>query len=587
MARALQGKPYATTGRLVPASCAGARPSRLLVLLFLLLAAVPAALHASEGQLSRWPLVEALPAPSELARGERADRFVPWAKSALRPDGRLPTLWRVRSTRDFDAAVRPLLALYAPYNNRVTVFAPPSYVGITRTIRDAGLDPRWSRHALVFPLPATLRSGDAVYVMLDPGRRFPVKAALESEAQFGAGEVRYLHAMVAMLAMLAVMWIVVGAFGFVLRERAFLLLFGALGFELLYLLFLTGEAYVLPGLRHAAVFGVHALWISRALGSACLLGFARDFLDLDRHAPRLGRMLGWSAIGFVLLVVGSLLPWPPPRTWVPFAGNALLFGSSLLALAAGLVAARHGSHAAGFFFAAWTPMLALDMLREGQLLGLDVPYFGDEYALPAATAFAALMFSIGVAHRVLGVRQERDQARRDAERDALTGVLNRSALATRLERACEKAWRESSALSVLFLDLDHFKRVNDTFGHAIGDACLKALVRCIARELRQNDSVGRHGGEEFVVLLPGADLPHAASVAERIRTLVELRCREVDTMPVRLTLSAGVAEFSREMATPAQLVAHADEALYQAKREGRNRVCVYRPTRMELSAEVA
>ena len=232
-------------------------------------------------------------------------------------------------------------------------------------------------------------------------------------------------------------------------------------------------------------------------------------------------------------------------------------------------------------------MLALDILREGQLLGLEVPYFGDEYALPAATAFAALTFSIGVAYRVLGVRIERDQARRDAECDALTGVLNRSALATRLERACEKAWREGSALSVLFVDLDHFKRVNDTFGHAIGDACLKAVVRCIARELRQNDSVGRHGGEEFVVLLSGADLPHAAGVAERIRTLVEVRCREVDTVPVRLTLSAGVAEFSREMATPAQLVAHADEALYQAKREGRNRVCVYRPPRVELPAEVA
>ncbi|HET9484627.1 MAG TPA: GGDEF domain-containing protein, partial [Xanthomonadales bacterium] len=125
---------------------------------------------------------------------------------------------------------------------------------------------------------------------------------------------------------------------------------------------------------------------------------------------------------------------------------------------------------------------------------------------------------------------------------------------------------------------DDFKRINDTLGHAVGDACLKAVVDNAHRELRQADTLGRWGGEEFIVVLDGAYATHALAVAERIRGDVEFRCREVEGHPVRLTVSIGVAEMVPGDRAAAVVVARADQALYEAKRRGRNRVVVYDAT---------
>ena len=503
--------------------------------------------------------------------GERDAAFSAAAGPVLAPDPTRTRWYRVTPAAMWQDAEPPLLVAYAPYGNRVSVLAPPGYAIDTRTIRDAGLDPRWSRHALVFELPHEIGPATPIYVALEPGRRFPARLALETRASFGAGEVRYVRAMTAILTSIGVMCFVIGAFALALRERTLAYLFAAFVFSFVYLGFITGEGYDVPGLDRLGAFGVAAVWVARALGAACLLAFVVRFLAVAAFAPWLDRVLRLAAIGFLVLAAGSMLPFLAPRAWVPPVGNALLFGSSALALVAGVLAWRRGVRAARFFVPAWLPMLALDMLRELQLLGFAQVYPGNEYAQPGATALAAVLFSAGMADRLLAVRRERDVARHEAERDPLTGALNRRAIVARIDAAEAMHGGPGGELALLFVDLDHFKRINDQYGHATGDACLRAVVQIVEAELRRNDALGRFGGEEFVVLLEGADLAHAMSVGERIRAHIEARCKVVAGQPVGLTASIGIADASIARRS-SELIAAADRAMYAAKRAGRNTI---------------
>jgi len=155
-----------------------------------------------------------------------------------------------------------------------------------------------------------------------------------------------------------------------------------------------------------------------------------------------------------------------------------------------------------------------------------------------------------------------------AEVDALTGTLNRGALLTHLQEMLEL---ESGPLSVLFVDLDHFKRLNDHAGHQAGDQALVALVRTMRLELREDDLLGRYGGEEFMVLLPGQSLSQALGVAERLLQAVRLRRLAISADLPGLTVSIGAAEAQPGESLP-QLLGRADQAMYAAKHNGRDQV---------------
>lgn len=156
--------------------------------------------------------------------------------------------------------------------------------------------------------------------------------------------------------------------------------------------------------------------------------------------------------------------------------------------------------------------------------------------------------------------------------DPLTRTRNRGALYSSLQREWELARRHGQPLSVIMLDVDHFKAVNDTYGHAIGDAVLKQVAECITHCVRASDIVFRYGGEEFLVLLSNTPQDGAVHLAERIRhDLARQTHVACDGTPLRVTASLGVATLyegdSKEL-----LLTHADQALYRAKRGGRNRV---------------
>jgi diguanylate cyclase (GGDEF)-like protein len=164
--------------------------------------------------------------------------------------------------------------------------------------------------------------------------------------------------------------------------------------------------------------------------------------------------------------------------------------------------------------------------------------------------------------------------RRSAELDALTGALNRRTIDLWLARSFTESHRNGQPLAVLFVDIDHFKSINDTYGHACGDACLRRVSEALRRELEPGDLLGRYGGEEFIVVLPGRNGDAARQLGERMRAAVEREDIEHEGRPVRLTASIGVATRLDREDAPSATVERADKALYAAKRGGRNRVNV-------------
>ncbi|MCB9602990.1 MAG: diguanylate cyclase [Sandaracinus sp.] len=173
------------------------------------------------------------------------------------------------------------------------------------------------------------------------------------------------------------------------------------------------------------------------------------------------------------------------------------------------------------------------------------------------------------------LRELTQSLKHDASTDALTGLPNRRAFDKHCARMMAEADATGSPLSLLVLDLDFFKRVNDSYGHAAGDAVLARLARLLLAELRPEDSPARFGGEEFVVLLPGTTTVQALAVAERVRKRVESTRVLTAERRIAMTVSIGVSTYRRGRADEAQaLFERSDAALYEAKRRGRNCVVV-------------
>jgi two-component system cell cycle response regulator len=171
--------------------------------------------------------------------------------------------------------------------------------------------------------------------------------------------------------------------------------------------------------------------------------------------------------------------------------------------------------------------------------------------------------------------EARESLRYLATHDSLTGLLNRGEILNRLHSEIDRSLRDSSSVGLLIADIDHFKLVNDTLGHVQGDNVLIEIAARMRSGVRSYDAVGRYGGEEFLIILPGCDSASAAQQAERLRALIADQPVTLIQESIRLTLSIGVAaKEGGRLANSNQLVQAADEALYRAKAAGRNRIAL-------------
>jgi len=178
-----------------------------------------------------------------------------------------------------------------------------------------------------------------------------------------------------------------------------------------------------------------------------------------------------------------------------------------------------------------------------------------------------------------GLIEARDALREQAVRDSLTGLWNRGMILDQLERELHRSRREGKPLAVAIADLDHFKQVNDTLGHTAGDAVLREAAERMRGAVRDCDFVGRYGGEEFLLILPGCDGPAGLHVAERVRRRVGDAPVRAGETPAPVTVSIGLAAAGPDGAEADDLIRAADEALYRAKAAGRDRVVEQRADR--------
>ena len=201
----------------------------------------------------------------------------------------------------------------------------------------------------------------------------------------------------------------------------------------------------------------------------------------------------------------------------------------------------------------------------------------DDYMVKPVNS-SELKMRIRCGERVVRLEQEllktQERLRDEATHDALTGLMNKGALIETLEREEARLERRPEEnLAVVMVDLDHFKSINDTYGHAAGDTVLRVAGQRMAESARGYDVVGRYGGEEFLIILPNCSLEDAAVQAERLRQLIGGEPIDFEDGRLRVTASLGVAASDIScVGNPDELIKRADQALYMAKKNGRNRV---------------
>ena len=215
-------------------------------------------------------------------------------------------------------------------------------------------------------------------------------------------------------------------------------------------------------------------------------------------------------------------------------------------------------------------LLALPLRQRDRNLGALI-LMGRRGAFDA-TALRVLGVIANQAAATLAVIQLKERHKRLAARDGLTQLYNRRAFDERLAKARAREERQGGRFAVLLLDIDHFKKLNDTFGHPAGDAALKHTAKVLEDHLRQGDEAARYGGEEFAIILPGADAAGALPLAERVRAAIERSQLAFEGARLAVTVSVGVAAWPEDGKETLALLAAADRALYAAKQEGRNRV---------------
>ena len=368
-----------------------------------------------------------------------------------------------------------------------------------------------------------------------------------------------------------------------------------------------------------AILGISVLFVARRLWTED--GLAAWGWGMLLHAlsyPAFGmRAQGWPALSIVVygalisgtLALHALAIWQFQRNRSPALHTAVFWGPvlAMIAVAATLphqhalrtvpqsaILCGQGLLMAWLAWAPWSKavrergrlvltggslLLALALLGRG-ISVLSQDQWNNPFLLPPTTQ--AFVYLIGLAVTLLNtigyvlMHNERSMQllQTQARLDMLTGIPNRRALLEQIERDLSLAARQSTPMSLLMIDIDHFKQVNDTHGHLTGDAVLRHVAKLIARRVRRYDGLGRYGGEEFLVALPATDAVGARVVAEAIRRTIEGNPLIEGGRPIPITVSVGVhTRVPQDQATELnEMIAECDRAMYRAKDAGRNRI---------------
>lgn len=329
------------------------------------------------------------------------------------------------------------------------------------------------------------------------------------------------------------------------------------------LVFLDNNIY---GLHFIALFGLSAATLCSLLA---LFGYHQRIAQKPKLYVHIvlwtyGTMavVACYLIGTLNLMTGMIMMAAPTTGLILFPARLIL--SVFLAFVGALLAL--------------SVLAALDMIPYAPGLGMDIQlepnrslYFTSSMILAAA---GYVIYQTFVVLALLNAWHSREQeVRHQSATDALTGVANRRQILTHLETCLAKMQRHDDRIALLMLDIDHFKKINDSHGHQIGDQALIAVAAALRSRMRPHDMVGRYGGEEFLIILPGADHDAATEIAQRCRDAVSEVRLALGKATLPLTASIGVVCRTADAIDDTDsLIRLADDAMYMAKKTGRNRV---------------
>lgn len=305
-------------------------------------------------------------------------------------------------------------------------------------------------------------------------------------------------------------------------------------------------------------------------GSSGLV-FALSFLNIRNSAPRLYQAIQWLCIT-VILLLAVLLLIPQGRVAALYLAFSFILLGTLLMLLLGGVAWRAGNPASRYFLCASVIAALGGMITALSVWGL-IPFSPAGYrAVDLGTMIEAVLLALALAEQFRRTQRQRLRAEAMARLDPLTGLNNRRAFAERVEPLWQSCVRYDRPMSLAIIDLDEFKKINDSFGHKAGDLALEMTAEALLQSIRGGDILARWGGEEFILFMPETTRDEAVRVAERLRTCIgTVQVREQDAL-ISLSASIGVAARDEQIERLEQLICVADQCLYQAKMQGRNRV---------------
>jgi diguanylate cyclase (GGDEF)-like protein len=464
-----------------------------------------------------------------------------------------------------------VLTIYPPPLGSVTAYGTERTYALALDDFDVAIH---GHGRLAWRVPATQRASAPILLKFEPSMTLsaPVRFQLQSWSEYLKQDAQWLTFASACFAVMLAMVLMALCFAAMLLDTTYAWYAGYIFCYMLIQGIQTGflfhplEWQWLSDIALTA--GVAAVALSVVFASL----FMMRFCELQRYAPLLRVPIMALAIGMLQLMLMRCSHIPLLIEVAQMLLNPLLMIGVALLLIAAIVAAARGSRTACFFLAGWTPLLVLTAMTSAQTNGAfaELDWLND--ASLAGGAFQALLLSMGLADRALTLRHDRDVVRLLADHDALTNVLNRRAWN---ERACAVlAAGPPRPIAMLFLDLDHFKLLNDRQGHNTGDRALVAVAKALANELRPSDLLCRYGGEEFVALLDITAADQAIQVATRLCRRVHRLEISVNDESLMLSISIGVA-MHKDGDNVESLVERADQAMYSAKLNGRNQVVLY------------
>lgn len=522
---------------------------------------------AGAAELTVRELADDPPAADVLAGRHDAQLRTPHTRPLIQQADRQVQWWRIDASTTVDADTSPKLVLRSPFLYRVQAWVPGASAPTRHAIYGDDADERYSHRALVIDLPAGIPAGEPVWLRVEPASSVVMDVSLESMDRVHREDLVFVAWRSMILTSLSVLVVLALAFWGGTGERSY----GYFGAMLLcaigYLASIGGDLRWIPGAE--ALFG-GSPQANRVFGGAGVVFsnlFQRDYLELPRKLPIFSRLLGAGTAMAAATAVGALF-----TSWNGFSaiGNiALLFSSAVLLVAASILSVR-GDRPGRVVLLSWTALIVFTALVASEMMGLWTGPSWLGQGLAASFVIASLLLAIGLSDKLLQLRRDRDQASRQATIDPVTKAMNRHGIEERLYQEVENARERQAPLSIAFVDIDHFKVINDRHGHSVGDQCLRIVSWRLRNQLRRNDAIGRYGGDEFLVVLPGRSSGDALSIAERMCVSVNCRPLSMADASLSATLSIGIAELEPGESM-ASLFERADAALYASKSAGRDR----------------